>query len=255
MRRILVEQRPPQAAAEARRRAGDASTSTTWTCAATAPPDDLLALDEALDRLAAEDPAKAELVKLRYFAGLSIERGRRGPRHLAAQRPTATGPTPGPGCSASSSGERADRERLDEFLRIRERDPAAIFALACRVTDMPIGSSRSPWLRTSPSVEAIFRDALEIDSAERAGRLPRRGLRRRPGAAAAGRGAARRARPGGQLPGSPDRRRRRHGRPRRSPEGPARSSAPTSCWSRSARGAWASSTWPSRRSRSAARWR
>jgi RNA polymerase sigma factor (TIGR02999 family) len=38
-----------------------------------APVDDLLALDEALTRLAAEDPAKAELVKLRYFAGLSIE--------------------------------------------------------------------------------------------------------------------------------------------------------------------------------------
>jgi RNA polymerase sigma factor (TIGR02999 family) len=38
-----------------------------------APADDLLALDEALTRLAAEDPAKAELVKLRYFAGLSIE--------------------------------------------------------------------------------------------------------------------------------------------------------------------------------------
>ena len=38
-----------------------------------APADDLLALDEALGRLAAEDPAKAELVKLRYFAGLSIE--------------------------------------------------------------------------------------------------------------------------------------------------------------------------------------
>lgn len=32
---------------------------------------DLLALDEALDRLAAEDPPKAELVKLRFFAGLS----------------------------------------------------------------------------------------------------------------------------------------------------------------------------------------
>ncbi|HWB11663.1 MAG TPA: ECF-type sigma factor [Pirellulales bacterium] len=31
---------------------------------------DLLALDEALDDLAAEDPAKAELVKLRFFAGL-----------------------------------------------------------------------------------------------------------------------------------------------------------------------------------------
>ena len=35
--------------------------------------DDLLALDEALTRLAAREPAKAELVKLRYFAGLSID--------------------------------------------------------------------------------------------------------------------------------------------------------------------------------------
>jgi RNA polymerase sigma factor (TIGR02999 family) len=32
---------------------------------------DLLALDEALTRLAAADPAKAELVKLRFFAGLT----------------------------------------------------------------------------------------------------------------------------------------------------------------------------------------
>jgi RNA polymerase sigma factor (TIGR02999 family) len=36
-------------------------------------PEDLLALDEALDKLAARAPAKAELVKLRYFAGLTIE--------------------------------------------------------------------------------------------------------------------------------------------------------------------------------------
>jgi RNA polymerase sigma factor (TIGR02999 family) len=34
-------------------------------------PEGLLALDEALNRLAAAEPAKAELVKLRYFAGLS----------------------------------------------------------------------------------------------------------------------------------------------------------------------------------------
>jgi DNA-directed RNA polymerase specialized sigma24 family protein len=40
--------------------------------AAAAPDDDLLALDEALSRLAEADPAAAELVKLRYFAGLSI---------------------------------------------------------------------------------------------------------------------------------------------------------------------------------------
>src|SRR4051812_683879 len=35
--------------------------------------DELLALDEALDRLAVHDARKAELVKLRYFAGLKIE--------------------------------------------------------------------------------------------------------------------------------------------------------------------------------------
>ena len=35
--------------------------------------DDLLALDEALTKLAEEEPAKADLVKLRYFAGLSLE--------------------------------------------------------------------------------------------------------------------------------------------------------------------------------------
>ena len=37
------------------------------------PADDLVALSEALDRLAAEDPAKAELVKLKHFAGLTFE--------------------------------------------------------------------------------------------------------------------------------------------------------------------------------------
>jgi RNA polymerase sigma factor (TIGR02999 family) len=36
-------------------------------------PNDLLALDEVLSRLAQDDPAKAELVKLRYFAGLTLE--------------------------------------------------------------------------------------------------------------------------------------------------------------------------------------
>jgi RNA polymerase sigma factor (TIGR02999 family) len=34
---------------------------------------DLLDLDEALVKLAELDPAKAELVKLRYFAGLSLD--------------------------------------------------------------------------------------------------------------------------------------------------------------------------------------
>ena len=34
---------------------------------------DIIALDEALAKLAEEDPIKADLVKLRYFAGLTIE--------------------------------------------------------------------------------------------------------------------------------------------------------------------------------------
>jgi RNA polymerase sigma factor (TIGR02999 family) len=41
--------------------------------AADAPAEELLALDEALDRFARREPVKAELVKLRYFAGLSEE--------------------------------------------------------------------------------------------------------------------------------------------------------------------------------------
>ena len=35
--------------------------------------DQLLAVNEALDKLAAQDPVEAQLVKLRYFVGLTIE--------------------------------------------------------------------------------------------------------------------------------------------------------------------------------------
>jgi RNA polymerase sigma factor (TIGR02999 family) len=37
------------------------------------PSEELLAVDEALDRLAAEDPMSANLVKLRYFVGMTME--------------------------------------------------------------------------------------------------------------------------------------------------------------------------------------
>jgi RNA polymerase sigma factor (TIGR02999 family) len=36
--------------------------------------EDLLALDEALARLAEKDPVKAELIKLRHFAGLTVDK-------------------------------------------------------------------------------------------------------------------------------------------------------------------------------------
>jgi RNA polymerase sigma factor (TIGR02999 family) len=38
-----------------------------------APPDELLALDEALERLGHHDPVAGQLVKFRYYAGLSLE--------------------------------------------------------------------------------------------------------------------------------------------------------------------------------------
>jgi RNA polymerase sigma factor (TIGR02999 family) len=71
MRRILVE------SARRRRslkRGGDRAREglDVEEIAVPAPREDLLALDEALDRLAALDPVKAELVKLRYFAGCTI---------------------------------------------------------------------------------------------------------------------------------------------------------------------------------------
>ncbi len=37
------------------------------------PPEELLAINDALEKLAADDPQAAELVKLRYFAGYSLE--------------------------------------------------------------------------------------------------------------------------------------------------------------------------------------
>jgi RNA polymerase sigma factor (TIGR02999 family) len=72
MRRILVENARRK---RALRRGGDRQRHSLDLCepAAPQPSDDLLALDEALERLAARDRVKADLVKLRYFAGLTME--------------------------------------------------------------------------------------------------------------------------------------------------------------------------------------
>jgi RNA polymerase sigma factor (TIGR02999 family) len=72
MRRILVEQvrrkrSVKHGGAQAR---VDIATAE---IAAPEPIEDLVALDEALNKLALQDPPKAELVKLRYFAGMTIE--------------------------------------------------------------------------------------------------------------------------------------------------------------------------------------
>jgi RNA polymerase sigma factor (TIGR02999 family) len=72
MRRILVENARRK---NALRRGGDRLRLDLDMAEPEAPrlSDDLLALDAALERLAAKDPGKAEVVKLRYFAGLTLE--------------------------------------------------------------------------------------------------------------------------------------------------------------------------------------
>jgi RNA polymerase sigma factor (TIGR02999 family) len=45
--------------------------------AAPEPPEDLLTLDQAIDELARKDKIKADLIKLRYFAGLTIDQAAR----------------------------------------------------------------------------------------------------------------------------------------------------------------------------------
>jgi RNA polymerase sigma factor (TIGR02999 family) len=72
MRRILID----QARAKGRlKRSGDRCRFNidALDVAVHAPPDHLLAIDEALSKLEREDPAVYALVKLRYFAGLNIE--------------------------------------------------------------------------------------------------------------------------------------------------------------------------------------
>jgi RNA polymerase sigma factor (TIGR02999 family) len=71
MRRILVDSARRKAAV--RHGGGRERLELTPELAATPETrEDLIALDEALNQLAAEDPLKADLVKLRYFAGLTL---------------------------------------------------------------------------------------------------------------------------------------------------------------------------------------
>jgi RNA polymerase sigma factor (TIGR02999 family) len=72
MRRILIEnarrKRAEKHGGERRRVDLDRAEAVT-----ASPPEDLLALDDALERLSRHDPMAGKLVQLRYFAGLSVE--------------------------------------------------------------------------------------------------------------------------------------------------------------------------------------
>jgi RNA polymerase sigma factor (TIGR02999 family) len=77
MRRILVEHARRKAAVK---RGGDLTRRELIEdriAAAFEPREDLIALDEALEKLARQDEVKARLVNLRYFAGLTIDESAR----------------------------------------------------------------------------------------------------------------------------------------------------------------------------------
>ena len=79
----------------------------------------------------AEDPGKADLVKLRFFAGLSHEEAAERPRHLAAGRPNAIGPTRAPG--STRDRRRPDARRGPDFPAVsRLLRSGPIFALDSR---------------------------------------------------------------------------------------------------------------------------
>ena len=99
MRRILVD----AARRKQREKHGGDRTRIDLEAAAPVAPDfrhDLVALDAALTKLAAEDPQAARLVELRHFAGLSI------PEAAAAWESRrvlliASGHSPVPGCTGN----------------------------------------------------------------------------------------------------------------------------------------------------------
>lgn len=74
MRRILIDNARRK---KSQKRGGQhgrpAMEDVVLTCADHCSADDLIALDEALAKLAEQDQTKAEVVKLRYFAGLTVE--------------------------------------------------------------------------------------------------------------------------------------------------------------------------------------
>jgi RNA polymerase sigma factor (TIGR02999 family) len=74
MRRILIDQARHKLSAKrgGGRQRSDSAELAVLTAPEGEPVEDLLALDEALQLLEAEDPVKARLVKLRYFTGASL---------------------------------------------------------------------------------------------------------------------------------------------------------------------------------------
>ena len=97
MRRILVDNARRKEAREARRRPRGASSRSSTTSPSPTPRRTTCSPStRPWHGSRADDPVKAELVKLRFFAGLTVEEAAEASASRRAP-PTATGPTPAPG--------------------------------------------------------------------------------------------------------------------------------------------------------------
>ena len=251
MRRILVESARQKAASSA---VADlcGMTLNVAEVASSDRSEELLAVNDALDKLREADAASADMVKLRYFAGLTHEGGGRIAGNLAANGSIRTGLSLGPGCYEQLRGRRNHSTGCRNCLQ----NSLADFLAA--ITHCPTGSSTLCMSnRRHERTQKSSPRALE-NSTSPADRLSisRRSLRRRSSSAGT-RGSNCYCREHEAQAAS------WNGPPlaidatvNYEPpiaEGPARSSAPTSSCSKSAKAAWASSSWPSRPSRSSGR--
>jgi RNA polymerase sigma factor (TIGR02999 family) len=73
MRRVLVDYAKARRAAKRRNPEAEAEYAAESNYFTDAAGEEVLAVHEALDRLAAEEPRQAQIVELRYFGGLSFE--------------------------------------------------------------------------------------------------------------------------------------------------------------------------------------
>ncbi len=140
MRRILVDQARARGSRQARRPVRSASTSTPSTSSPRPPRTSSSLIDEALARLAAADPSAARLVKLRFFAGLSIAEA--GDRASASPRqpPIDFGLSPGPGFTANCACRAGNKV---------EPLSCNLFALALRKTAAEFRTDYSGGLATA----------------------------------------------------------------------------------------------------------
>ena len=241
-------QRPPQTELQTRRRL--AARATPWmpkTSTASEPEMDLAALDAALHRLAEIDPHKGQARRAALLRRPDGRPGRRGPGHLPQQRRSAMGLRPG--LAAPRAG--LWRGGLTQPIPgIRPKNPGATGAI---FSHRGLEAKSGPPARWLMNEEEVFHQALALSLPEERAAYLERACAGDPALRESIEALLRAERRGERFPGPACPGSRCRHRASRSWRVPERSSARTSCWNRSARGAWASSTWPSKRSPCAAR--